>query len=420
MPWPVFSHLGAAHQAVGGLEADGPDACVADLLGHLGLHRVRLAVDGDVEGEHRVDLRHRVGRELDVDHRAGDGDDAAVLQRGLAVGHGHVSTPNQAGRSRWWWWPAMSATLRALSARRSVLPDWPAAQGLGAADDLHDLGGDRVLAGPVHDAAELGDELLGVVGGGLHGSLLGGEEGGRALEQGGVQAGLGVAGQEPVEDLARAGLELVVGARTGRLLGGLEDVGLDRHEALELHALHAGGDELRVADLHGVVLAVLEALHDGLGDLASVLVGRLVGEADEAVVDGEAAEAEVAGGLLADGDEAGLLALGLQAGHLALDGADDGGVVAAAEAAVAGDGDEGHGADLVALLEQGGALAGAGGGQVADHLGDLLAVGPRGVDPLLGLEDPAGGDELHRLGDLLGRLHRLDASAQDPLGTTGH
>ena len=39
------------------------------------------------------------------------------------------------------------------------------AERLGAADDLHDLGGDRVLAGPVHDAAEVLDELLGVVGG---------------------------------------------------------------------------------------------------------------------------------------------------------------------------------------------------------------------------------------------------------------
>ena len=50
-----------------------------------------------------------------------------------------------------------------------------------------------------------------------------------------------------------------------------------------------------------------------------------------------------------------------EAGHLALGGADDVGVVAAAEAAVAGDDDEGHRADLLALLEEGGALAGAGG-----------------------------------------------------------
>src|SRR5688572_29872963 len=61
------------------------------------------------------------------------------------------------------------------------------AEGLGPADDLHDLGGDGVLAGPVHHAAELGDQLFGVVGGGLHGPLLGGEERGGALEQGRVE-----------------------------------------------------------------------------------------------------------------------------------------------------------------------------------------------------------------------------------------
>ena len=35
-------------------------------------------------------------------------------------------------------------------------------------------------------------------------------------------------------------------------------------------------------------------------------------------------------------------------------------------------------------------------------------------DPLLRLDDARGGDELHRLGDLLGRVHRPDAPAVDP------
>src|SRR5690606_13775319 len=42
------------------------------------------------------------------------------------------------------------------------------AERLGATDDLHDLGGDGVLPGPVHDPAQLGDQLVGVVGGRLH------------------------------------------------------------------------------------------------------------------------------------------------------------------------------------------------------------------------------------------------------------
>jgi hypothetical protein len=43
---------------------------------------------------------------------------------------------------------------------------------------------------------ELDDELLGVVGGGLHGPLAGGVLGGRGVEQRGVEAGLDVAGQQ--------------------------------------------------------------------------------------------------------------------------------------------------------------------------------------------------------------------------------
>ena len=42
-----------------------------------------------------------------------------------------------------------------VSERRSVLTSVAAAaQGLGATDDLHDLGGDRLLAGAVHDAGQ--------------------------------------------------------------------------------------------------------------------------------------------------------------------------------------------------------------------------------------------------------------------------
>src|ERR1700694_1620000 len=42
-------------------------------------------------------------------------------------------------------------------------------QPFGAADDLHDLGGDGVLPGPVGDPLEVGDQVVGVVGCRLHG-----------------------------------------------------------------------------------------------------------------------------------------------------------------------------------------------------------------------------------------------------------
>src|SRR5438309_6665068 len=44
-------------------------------------------------------------------------------------------------------------------------------QRLGAAHDLHDLGGDGLLPGPVGDALQGPDQLVGVVGGRLHGPL---------------------------------------------------------------------------------------------------------------------------------------------------------------------------------------------------------------------------------------------------------
>ena len=47
------------------------------------------------------------------------------------------------------------------------------------------------------------DELLGVVGGRLHGPLAGGVLRRRGVEQGGVDAGLDVAGQERLEDRRR-------------------------------------------------------------------------------------------------------------------------------------------------------------------------------------------------------------------------
>ena len=58
---------------------DRPPA-VADLLGHLGADLRGLAVERDRHGHALVDLRQRVRRELDVDHRAGDGDDPTVLE----------------------------------------------------------------------------------------------------------------------------------------------------------------------------------------------------------------------------------------------------------------------------------------------------------------------------------------------------
>ena len=79
-------------QAVGGLQADGADAAVADLLGDLGRDRDLLALELGDHLDRDVDLGQARRGELDVDDRSGDRDDATVLQvfrTGGIGGQGH-------------------------------------------------------------------------------------------------------------------------------------------------------------------------------------------------------------------------------------------------------------------------------------------------------------------------------------------
>ena len=90
------AHHRAAAEPVGGLEADGPHAAVADLLRDLGGDRDLGAFELGVHLDGHVDLGQAVGRELDVDDGSGDRDDAAVLQvlrTGGIGGQGHGELP---------------------------------------------------------------------------------------------------------------------------------------------------------------------------------------------------------------------------------------------------------------------------------------------------------------------------------------
>src|ERR671918_19779 len=93
------------------------------------------------------------------------------------------------------------------------------AQRLCATDDLGDLGGDGVLPGAVHHPPEVHDELVGVLARGLHRPLPRRLLGRRCVEERGEDARLDVSRQEPFEDLAGVGLELVPRPRTFRLPG---------------------------------------------------------------------------------------------------------------------------------------------------------------------------------------------------------
>ena len=74
-------------EPVGWLQADGTHAAGAELLRDLGQDTGWWSVlqRSSVNLDRRVELWQRAARELDVDHRAGDGDDAAVLRVRFSV-----------------------------------------------------------------------------------------------------------------------------------------------------------------------------------------------------------------------------------------------------------------------------------------------------------------------------------------------
>ena len=86
----------------------------------------------------------------------------------------------------------------------------------------------------------------------------------------------------------------------------------------------------------------------------------------------------------------------------------------------AGDDHDADLVDLVDLTQQRMVDVGPGRGEVADDLGDVLAVGPRLVGPLLGLDHAGRRDELHGARDLLGVLDARDLPTEDPFLCARH
>ena len=159
--------------------------------------------------------------------------------------------------------------------------------------------------------------------------------------------------------------------------------------------------------------------HD-LGHLAGVVVGGGVAHAGEGLVNPVVAEPEVVLALLADEHERVVPPLGLGVHQLPLGGLDHRAVVRPGQAPVRCDDHEPHPAHRLPPLQQRVRGLSPAGGHVLDHVGELRRIGPGGVGPVLGLNHPSGGDQLHRAGDLLGGLHRRNPSAQRALLTSGH
>src|SRR4051794_9202150 len=126
----------------------------------------------------------------------------------------------------------------------------------GAADDLGDLGGDLGLPRAVGVARQDLDELVRVVGRGLHGAAAGGVLGRGRVEQAREDAALDVARQQRVEDVLGARLELDDRMYAARLVA-LGPLGRQHRQQLhDLRALHGDVDVLGVRDDDLVDLAV--------------------------------------------------------------------------------------------------------------------------------------------------------------------
>ena len=78
-------HVRAAHHPVGGLQSDRTNLGLPDVLGDLARDR-RRALQLDVDGERRVDLRQLGRREFDVDHGT-DHPHHATVHMSVLLGH---------------------------------------------------------------------------------------------------------------------------------------------------------------------------------------------------------------------------------------------------------------------------------------------------------------------------------------------
>ncbi|OEI69570.1 acetylglutamate semialdehyde dehydrogenase [Curtobacterium sp. ER1/6] len=290
-------------------------------------------------------------------------------------------------------------------------------EGVGAADDLGDLLGDLGLTRVVRETGELADERVGVVTGGLHGLLAGGVLGSGRLQHGVEDAALDVHREQRVEDGVGVGLELVErqGLAVRRLLHALDD--LEREQAHDLRLLGREADEPVEDDVdlvHAALGRVLEELrHDRVADLLRRRELGLVRPADPLPLGGTLAEREVPDRLATDEVEHDVLALAAEQGGELLALLEDVRAERAVQAAVRGE--QHHGCA--------GRRLGLGGQHVVDvrerrHGRHGPRHGPRvrtgRGHARLCLLDPRRRDQLHRAGDLLRGLRRLDALAVDP------
>src|SRR6266576_3269377 len=284
-------------------------------------------------------------------------------------------------------------------------PSSSRARGLGAAHDLHQLGGDSGLSHFVRVQRQRVDQVTGGVGGVLHRDHLRRVLACLVREHTLKHLRLDVPWQQAVKHCFWLRLVDVVGS--GPFLAGLAFGDLGGDQDSDRRLLAHGRDPFRVAEKHGVGVPLRVLLqrdrdgrqHEGLaGPVGKVAdLGDDVAPITEQEVAPLAAERHVA------------LLLRVMLVHVARRRADVVDVDRAAKAAVGCHEDHDRALALAPDQERVLVLGGA----LADRLQDLdhlVGVRPRRLDGGLRLAKPRRRHHLHRLRDLLRVLDRVDAT----------
>ena len=166
-----------------------------------------------------------------------------------------------------------------------------------------------------------------------------------------------------------------------------------------------------VVDHEHLVKVLLEiALYQHVADLARPIEAEIDEHVGEEVLD-HAAPVEIGVPFAPHHGQLERVVVVAIVAYEALRRADDVGVEATAEAAVAGDAENEHVLRL-AHLEQRMHIGFTARCETRDHLVHAHRVGPRGEDHVLRLLQPRRRDELHRVGDLLRVFDRPDSGAE--------
>src|SRR5487761_2625649 len=226
------------------------------------------------------------------------------------------------------------------------------AERFGAAHDFHDFGGDRVLAGSVHDAAQRLAEFIGVVGRCGHGALLTGVERCRTLQQGREDLTFESARRQVEEQLLDFWFEFGVALQDLRTIVHRHLGHGQRQRLLNLDCLGGGRKESsrHQQDLLGI--AIDEWCRYGAGDESRISEGRAVSEADEGLFHFHSAEAEIGRSFLSHAEQPNRRSLAAKAANKAFTCAKRRRVIRTRESAVTGDDDDDRRFDVVGSSQQ--------------------------------------------------------------------